>query len=151
MPPDFPAAQMQHDILCGLLKEARRRSGLPAAGDSLNLDAVYYAHDASLPTDRTDPDESWKRKPVREAQAHAKFCFNWDSKFWERDRAAAELRSWGYWCGWIHEHFSSDADIGRTRLDFQMRDGWRRRESRFVRSVAVWAGTGQVVSASDGR
>ena len=72
--PDFPAAQMQHDILCGLLKEAGAEVACLPPGDSLTLDAVY-AHDASLHTDHglilMNPG---KRNRVAEAQAHAKFC-----------------------------------------------------------------------------
>jgi len=73
--PDFPAAQMQHDALCGLLKEAGAEVVCLPPGDSLTLDAVY-THDASLPTDHglilMNPG---KRNRVPEAQAHAKFCF----------------------------------------------------------------------------
>ena len=71
--PDFPAAQMQHDALCGLLKEAGAEVVCLPPGDSLTLDAVY-THDASLPTDHglilMNPG---KRNRVTEAQAHAKF------------------------------------------------------------------------------
>jgi N-dimethylarginine dimethylaminohydrolase len=74
--PDFPAAQMQHDALCGLLKEAGAEGVCLPPGDSLTLDAVY-THDASLPTDHglilMNPG---KRSRVAEAQAHAKFCFH---------------------------------------------------------------------------
>ena len=73
--PDFPAAQIQHDALCGLLKEASAEVVCLPPGDSLTLDAVY-THDASLPTDHglilMNPG---KRNRVAEAQAHAKFCF----------------------------------------------------------------------------
>ena len=48
--PDFPAAQIQYDALCGLLKEAGAEVVCLPPGDSLTLDAVY-SHDASLPTD----------------------------------------------------------------------------------------------------
>ena len=72
--PDFPAAQAQHDALCGLLKEAGAEVVCLPPGDSLTLDAVY-THDASLPTDHglilMNPG---KRNRVAEAQAHAKFC-----------------------------------------------------------------------------
>ena len=73
--PDFPAAQAQHDALCGLLKEAGAEVVCLPPGDSLTLDAVY-THDASLPTDHglilMNPG---KRNRVAEAQAHAKFGF----------------------------------------------------------------------------
>ncbi len=73
--PDFRAAQMQHDALCGLLKEAGAEVVCLPPGDSLTLDAVY-THDASLPTDDglllMNPG---KRSRVAEAQAQAKFCF----------------------------------------------------------------------------
>jgi len=72
--PDFSAAQMQHDALCGLLKEAGAEVVCLPPGDSLTLDAVY-THDASLPTDHglilMNPG---KRNRVAEAQVHAKFC-----------------------------------------------------------------------------
>jgi N-dimethylarginine dimethylaminohydrolase len=72
--PDFPAAQSQHEILCGLLSESGAEVvSLPPA-ESLTLDAVY-AHDASLATDYglilMNPG---KENRVAEAQAHANFC-----------------------------------------------------------------------------
>jgi N-dimethylarginine dimethylaminohydrolase len=74
--PDFSEAQMQHDALCGLLKEAGAEVVCLPPGDSLTMDAVY-THDASLPTDHglilMNPG---KRNRVAEAQAHAKFCFH---------------------------------------------------------------------------
>src|SRR5882724_5231748 len=73
--PYFPAAQMQHDILCGLLRDAGAQVVCLPPNDTLTLDAVY-THDASLPTDHglilMNPG---KRNRVDEAQAHAKFCF----------------------------------------------------------------------------
>ncbi len=73
-PPDFVAAQQQHVVLCGLLREAGAEVlSLPAA-ESLTLDAVY-AHDASLATDYglvlMNPG---KKNRVAEAPAHANFC-----------------------------------------------------------------------------
>lgn len=72
--PDFSVAQAQHDVLCGLLKDAGAESSCLPSGDSLSLDAVY-THDASLPTDHglilMNPG---KKNRVAEAQAHAKFA-----------------------------------------------------------------------------
>jgi len=73
-PPDFAAAQTQHEILCGLLTEGGAEVvSLPPA-ESLTLDAVY-AHDASLATDYglvlMNPG---KKNRVAEARAHADFC-----------------------------------------------------------------------------
>ena len=71
--PAFSSAQMQHDALCGLLKEAGAEVVCLPPGDSLTLDAVY-THDASLPTDHglilMNPG---KRSRTPEAQAHSKF------------------------------------------------------------------------------
>lgn len=49
-PPDFPAAQSEHDGMCRLIAEAGAEVVFLPASDALTLDAVY-AHDASLPTD----------------------------------------------------------------------------------------------------
>jgi N-dimethylarginine dimethylaminohydrolase len=72
--PAFSSAQIQHDALCGLLKEAGAEVVCLPPGDSLTLDAVY-THDASLPTDHglilMNPG---KRSRTPEAQAHSKFC-----------------------------------------------------------------------------
>ncbi len=72
--PDFPVAQMEHDTLCGLLRDAGAQVVCLPPNDTLTLDAVY-THDASLPTDHglilMNPG---KRNRVGEAQAHAKFC-----------------------------------------------------------------------------
>ena len=72
--PDLAAAQAQHEILCGLLREAGAEVLSLPASESLTLDAVY-AHDASLATDfgmvLMNPG---KKNRVPEAQAHAKFC-----------------------------------------------------------------------------
>jgi N-dimethylarginine dimethylaminohydrolase len=73
-PPDFGAAQAQHDELCSLLSafgtEVLR---LPAASD-LSLDAVY-THDPSLASDRgligLHPG---KTNRIPEAQRHVDFC-----------------------------------------------------------------------------
>lgn len=69
--PDFAAAQRQHEILCGLLREAGVEVMYLPATESLTLDAVY-AHDASLATDYglvlMNPG---KQNRVVEAQAHA--------------------------------------------------------------------------------
>jgi N-dimethylarginine dimethylaminohydrolase len=72
-PPDFAVAESQHEILCGLLKEAGAEVARLPAADSLTLDAVY-THDASLATDYgvilMNPG---KPNRVAEAQAHADF------------------------------------------------------------------------------
>src|SRR5208337_287968 len=73
-PPDFAAAQTQHEILCRLLSESGAEVvSLPPA-ESLTLDAIYV-HDASLATDYglvlMNPG---KKNRVAEAQAHATFC-----------------------------------------------------------------------------
>jgi N-dimethylarginine dimethylaminohydrolase len=72
--PDFAAAQKQHEILCGLLRQSGAQVVSLPAIDSLTLDAVY-AHDASLATDDglilMNPG---KKNRVAEAQAHANFC-----------------------------------------------------------------------------
>jgi N-dimethylarginine dimethylaminohydrolase len=73
-PPDFAAAQRQHEILCRLLSEGGAEVvSLPPA-ESLTLDAVY-AHDASLATDYgLVLMNLGKKNRVPEAQAHADFC-----------------------------------------------------------------------------
>jgi N-dimethylarginine dimethylaminohydrolase len=72
--PDFAAAQRQHEILCGLLREGGAEVVTLSSTESLTLDAVY-AHDASLATDYglvlMNPG---KKNRVAEAQAHADFC-----------------------------------------------------------------------------
>jgi N-dimethylarginine dimethylaminohydrolase len=72
--PDFAAAQSQHEILCGLLREGGAEVVTLPPTESLTLDAVY-AHDASLATDYglilMNPG---KKNRVAEAGAHAKFC-----------------------------------------------------------------------------
>ncbi len=72
--PDCAAAQTQHEILCGLLREGGAEVVTLPPTESLTLDAVY-AHDASLATDYglilMNPG---KRNRVTEAQAHANFC-----------------------------------------------------------------------------
>jgi N-dimethylarginine dimethylaminohydrolase len=72
--PDFAAAQSQHEILCGLLREGGAEVVTLPSTESLTLDAVY-AHDASLATDYglalMNPG---KNSRVPEARAHAKFC-----------------------------------------------------------------------------
>ncbi len=72
--PDFAAAQTQHAILCGLLREGGAEVVCLPPTESLTLDAVY-AHDASLPTDYglilMNPG---KKNRVAEARAHADFC-----------------------------------------------------------------------------
>jgi N-dimethylarginine dimethylaminohydrolase len=72
--PDFAAAQMQHEILCTLLREGGAEVVCLPATESLTLDAVY-AHDASLATDYglvlMNPG---KKNRVPEAQAHADCC-----------------------------------------------------------------------------
>jgi len=72
--PDFAAAQTQHEILCGLLREGGAEVVTLPPTESLTLDAVY-AHDASLATDYglvlLNPG---KKNRVAEAQAHADFC-----------------------------------------------------------------------------
>jgi N-dimethylarginine dimethylaminohydrolase len=71
--PDFAAAQTQHEILCGLLREGGAEVVCLPPAESLTLDAVY-AHDASLATDcglvLMNPG---KKNRVTEAQAHADF------------------------------------------------------------------------------
>lgn len=72
-PPDFAAAQSQHEILCRLLRESGAEVVCLPATESLTLDAVY-AHDASLATDcglvLMNPG---KTNRVAEARAHADF------------------------------------------------------------------------------
>jgi N-dimethylarginine dimethylaminohydrolase len=72
--PDCAAAQTQHEILCGLLREGGAEVVTLPPTESLTLDAVY-AHDASLATDYglvlMNPG---KKNRVVEAQAHANFC-----------------------------------------------------------------------------
>jgi N-dimethylarginine dimethylaminohydrolase len=72
--PDFAAAQTQHAILCGLLREAGAEVVTLPSTESLTLDAVY-AHDASLATDYglvlMNPG---KRNRVAESHAHGDFC-----------------------------------------------------------------------------
>jgi len=72
--PDFAAAESQHEILCGLLREGGAEVACLPTTESLTLDAVY-AHDASLATDYglvlMNPG---KKSRVAEAQAHANFC-----------------------------------------------------------------------------
>ncbi len=73
-PPDFAAAQRQHEILCRLLSESGAEVMCLPPTESLTLDAVY-AHDASLATDYglilMNPG---KKGRGAEAQAHANFC-----------------------------------------------------------------------------
>lgn len=70
-PPDFAAAQSEHDALCRLLGEAGAEIVLLPASGALTLDAVY-THDASLPTDHglilMNPA---KPNRIAEARAHA--------------------------------------------------------------------------------
>jgi N-dimethylarginine dimethylaminohydrolase len=72
-PPDFAAAQSQHEVLCRLLRESGAEVVYLPATESLTLDAVY-AHDASLATDcglvLMNPG---KTNRVAEARAHADF------------------------------------------------------------------------------
>jgi N-dimethylarginine dimethylaminohydrolase len=49
-PPDYPAAQSEHEAMCRLLGKAGAEIVFLPASDTLTLDAVY-AHDASLLTD----------------------------------------------------------------------------------------------------
>jgi len=73
-PPQFAAAQAQHDTLCCLLTDAGAEVVYLPPSDALTLDAVY-AHDASLPTNSglilMNPG---KPNRVPEARAHANFC-----------------------------------------------------------------------------
>ena len=73
-PPEFQAAQAQHDALCRLLSEAGAEVVSLPLGTSLSLDAVY-THDASLVTDHglilMNPG---KENRVPEAHAHGEFC-----------------------------------------------------------------------------
>jgi N-dimethylarginine dimethylaminohydrolase len=72
--PDFAAAQTQHAVMCGLLREGGAEVVTLPSTESLTLDAVY-AHDASLPTDYglilMNPG---KKNRVAEARAHADSC-----------------------------------------------------------------------------
>ena len=62
MLPILPAAQSQHEILCGLLRESGAEVVRLPPAESLTLDAVY-AHDASLATDYgLGADESGKEE-----------------------------------------------------------------------------------------
>ncbi len=71
--PDFDIAKRQHEILCGLLRDAGAEIVSLPRSESLTLDAVY-AHDASLATDfgmiLMNPG---KKNRVAEAQAHREF------------------------------------------------------------------------------
>jgi N-dimethylarginine dimethylaminohydrolase len=73
-PPDFAAAQTQHEMLCRLLSQSGAEVVCLPPAESLTLDAVY-AHDASLATDcgllLMNPG---KKNRVAEARAHADFC-----------------------------------------------------------------------------
>jgi N-dimethylarginine dimethylaminohydrolase len=73
-PPEFTAAQDQHDTLCRLLADAGAQVVPLPPSDALTLDAVY-AHDASLPTNfgliLMNPG---KPNRVPEARAHGSFC-----------------------------------------------------------------------------
>jgi len=73
-PPEFAAAQSQHDTLCRLLNDAGAEVVCLPPSDALTLDAVY-AHDASLPTDYglilMNPGKATR---VPEARAHANYC-----------------------------------------------------------------------------
>jgi len=70
-PPDFAAAQMEHDSLCRLLTAAGAEIVRLNSSPELTLDAVY-THDASLPTDNglilLNPA---KPNRVAESQCHA--------------------------------------------------------------------------------
>jgi N-dimethylarginine dimethylaminohydrolase len=72
--PDFAAAQTQHAVLCGFLREGGAEVVTLPSTESLTLDAVY-THDASLATDYglilMNPG---KKNRVAEARAHADFC-----------------------------------------------------------------------------
>src|SRR4030088_2241803 len=72
--PGFAAAQTQHEILCGLLREGGAEVVILPPTESLTLDAVY-AHDASLATDYglilMNPG---KKNRVAESHAHGDFC-----------------------------------------------------------------------------
>lgn len=73
-PPNFRAAQAEHDALCGLLADVGAEIVcLPPSG-ALTLDAVY-AHDASLPTAHgLILMKPAKPNRVPEARAQAGFC-----------------------------------------------------------------------------
>jgi len=73
-PPDFAAAQAQHDALCRILQEARAEVIELHPSTSLTLDAVY-THDASIPTDfGLIPMNPGKANRVPEAQHHLNLC-----------------------------------------------------------------------------
>jgi N-dimethylarginine dimethylaminohydrolase len=73
-PPDFAAAEVQHDALCQVLQKAGAEVVYLPGSASLTLDAVY-AHDASLPTDAgLIPMYPGKPTRVPEAQHHRDFC-----------------------------------------------------------------------------
>ena len=73
-PPNFAAAQEQHEALCRILKEAGAEVHHLLASPALTLDAVY-THDASLPTDfGLMPMNPGKANRVPEAQQHREFC-----------------------------------------------------------------------------
>jgi N-dimethylarginine dimethylaminohydrolase len=73
-PPDFAAAQAQHDALCRILQEADAEVIQLPPSASLTLDAVY-THDASIPTDfgliLMNPG---KASRVPEAHQHLDLC-----------------------------------------------------------------------------
>ena len=73
-PPEFAAAQAEHDTLCRLLADAGAEVVCLPPSDAFTLDAVY-AHDAFLPTDYglilMNPG---KTSRVPEACAHAAYC-----------------------------------------------------------------------------
>src|SRR5258708_8918618 len=72
--PDFAAAQSQHAVLCGLLREGGAEVVTLPSTESLTLDAVY-AHDASLATDcGLILMHLGKQNRVAEARTHADVC-----------------------------------------------------------------------------
>ena len=73
-PPDFAAAQSQHEALCAQLKSAEVQPfNLPPAPD-LTLDGVY-THDASIVTDHgLIAMHPGKQNRLAEAAHHASFC-----------------------------------------------------------------------------
>lgn len=71
---DFAAAERQHEILCGLLRQSAAEIVSLSGTEALTIDAVYV-HDAALATDYglvlMNPG---KKTRIAEAQAHASFC-----------------------------------------------------------------------------
>jgi len=87
---------VQHDILCGLLKEASAEVACLPPGDSLTLDAVYTHDCFTAHRSWTDPDESWQAEPGGGSTAARKICFQLGIPILGEIRGG-ELRRLGIW------------------------------------------------------